>query len=392
MKTNQPSALRHLAAALSICGVGLGVPGSAYAVPIQLSTAPVAFSGSASVTDSETTVGPTSNNGASLGTSPLPQFDKSLGVLTGATISLDTSLTNAIRTQSVSATSTAGGGTNANFNVTTSGTGSSTARLQAPGVDSLFSSISASDSCTDKWKQACNDGGSTSGPTATSLSAVVPDGSLNSYVGTASVTVARTAPTLTATQTKSVFSGTESTTYTVTWAGNLSATYDYLLHAAPSFSGTSPQLVLDLDFGTFYLDETAPDLSFSIFNLADNRVGLDLDSILGSGHTTSFLSGLTTFTGLAAGDSEDFTASFLTSTLGSFSASYLLTFSDADVGAASSRKNDFEMTLNLWGVVNERVVRSQVPTNSVPEPATFALLSAGLLGLGWQHKRRRRAN
>ena len=89
------------------------------------------------------------------------------------------------------------------------------------------------------------------------------------------------APTLTANQESDVFTGEESTTYTMTWSGNVSASYDYLLHAAPSFNDSSSVLTLNLDFGTFHVGDVAT-LGFDLFNLADvNRAGLDLDSITG---------------------------------------------------------------------------------------------------------------
>jgi hypothetical protein len=147
-------------------------------------------------------------------------------------------------------------------------------------------------------------------------------------------------------QTSNQFTGTESTAYTVDWSGSLSATYDYLYHAVPSFSDSESLLVLDLNFGTVFQGDNAS-VAFDLYNLAGDRVGLDLDSIAGSGGTGSFLSDLTLFTDLDAGASKTYWASLLTDSLGTFSASYLLTFSDADVGAAASRTNNFQMTLNL---------------------------------------------
>src|SRR5574337_18579 len=85
-----------------------------------------------------------------LGTRSLSQFNPNLGVLTGATLNLDST-----RTQAAQVQSTAGGGTGANVDVTSNGTGSSSAQLSAAGVSAGFSPLSASDSCTGKWKGDC---------------------------------------------------------------------------------------------------------------------------------------------------------------------------------------------------------------------------------------------
>jgi hypothetical protein len=210
---------------------------------------------------------------------------------------------------------------------------------------------------------------------------LVAAGSLDSYVGGGTVLATLTAPTLTATQGAGTFPGAESTTYSVDWTGKLSATYDYLLHAKGSFDGTS-QLTLDLDFGTVFLGDSAS-LGFSIFNASGDRVGLDLDSILGSGDTAKLFTNLSLFSGLGAGSSNTFLASFDTSSLGLFSASYTLGLSDADVGASSSRFKNYSLTLNLKGEVRER------QSNGIPEPGILGLLGIGLLGLAMGRRQRR---
>jgi len=356
-------------------GAGCLLPVGAGAV--TMTTAPVAFSGSASVSGTEGG-GATTDSDRSLGSSAIAQFDSDLGVLMGATLNLSST-----RTQTVWVTATAGGGTSANFDVTTNGQGASTARIVAPGVAADFSSVSASDSCTGKWKNDCTGTATSSPATATSLAGGVPDASLDSYVGSGTVTVARTAPALTASQLSGVFSGTETTTSTVTWAGTLGATYEYLLHAAPSFGDEAGLLTLDLDFGDVFQGDLASQ-SFEIFNLGLDRVALDLDSITGSGDVTRLFTDLSAFAGLVSGDGDSYRATLDTTALGSFAATYLLGFSDADVGAASSRR-DFLLTLKLSGNV---VARQPDVRNSVPEPATFALFSLGIAAIPFVRRRR----
>ena len=116
------------------------------------------------------------------------------------------------------------------------------------------------------------------------------------------VTVDRTAPTLNATQELDVFTGTETTQYDLTWAGNLSATYTYLKHAAPSFESGSSIDSLTLDFGSVEQNSTIGSLGFSIFNLADaDRTGLDLISINATGDASVFGTDLIAFANLSQG-------------------------------------------------------------------------------------------
>jgi len=370
-----PTPFRQLAGFALVVSAIMPLPAGALAINSPL----VPFTNSASVTDGEGGTA-TANNGVSLGTSAITQFNPSQGVLLGATVNV-----TSIRTQTTQVTSTAGGGTGANSNVASNGIGSSTANISAPGVNQTFSTVSASDACTGKRKNDCTDSATSSAPVSTNLSAVIPSASLDGYVGVGNVTATRTAPILTATQADDVFTGIESTQSVITWTGNISATYDYLLHAAPSFDDGSALLTLDLDFGTLSVGQLAV-LGFDIFNLPNvDRVGMDLDGLTGIGDTTKLFTDLVVFDALVEGSSSHWLATLDTSIAGIYKASYSLALSDADVGAASSRANNLALTLNLTGVVVER--ERVAATNGVPEPTTLALLGMGIAGLAASRRR-----
>ena len=356
--------LRRITLALGVWALSLG---SAHAALIY-DTSIVSFTNTASVTDAEGNPKSTSNDNASLGTSDLEQFDATFGVLTGVTINLDST-----RTQSVTVASTAGGGNGNNNDRTTTGSGKSTAGISAPGVSYTFTTeITASGDCTGPRYDTCsNTTTATAVPTTQNLSAT---GSLNSYVGSGTVAVDLTAPTLSASQSNGLFTGDETTQYELTWTGDLSATYTYLKHAAPSFnSGTSIDS-LALDFGSVVQNSSVNPLDFSIFNLANpDRTDLDLISFTATGDSSVLDSGLTTFTNLSQGTDQLFYATLDTTNPGSFSVTYKLTLSDAaNIGAADSQ-HTYYLYLTLTGIVGD--------VTSVPVPDTVWLFGSGLIGI-----------
>lgn len=122
-------------------------------------------------------------------------------------------------------------------------------------------------------------------------------------------------------------------------------------HANPSFSSTADVNAITLDFGTIAQGSQVPTFSFDLFNLSSTAgytAGLDLDSIVSSGNTSAFGTTLSAFSALPALDSRSFVASLSTSTVGSFSALYTLTFSDENLPGAIGVG---QLTVSLTGSV-----------------------------------------
>ncbi|MCQ8127452.1 hypothetical protein [Methylomonas rivi] len=342
---------------------------------LTTSSGAVGFSGSASVSASGTSVASASNsnNNASIANVSLGQFNAANGVLTGVDLQLTS---NRLQVIDGYGYKNNGPGRDA------SGSGSSTAALAAIGAAANFSTAisQTGGACSLAMGPTgfteCSWGPNSSAATATNATASVANSNLDDYVGNGSVNAALSLPTLQATTTLSRTQGQTSgstTHYSVEWAGDLQANYSYLLHAAASFDGSSVSNVLTLDFGNV-AQNSAASLNFALFNMADaDRIGLDLDGVVGSGDTAAFETGLSAFADLAQGGSQAFVANLLTANTGAFSAQYLLNLSDADLGAGSTRQT-YQLTLNLVGNVS-----------AVPVPGAvwlFGSALAGLVGVG----------
>ncbi|PPD33036.1 MAG: PEP-CTERM sorting domain-containing protein [Methylomonas sp.] len=342
---------------------------------LTTTTGPVSFSGSATVSASGTSVlsKTNSNNNASIANVSLGQFNAANGVLTGVDLQLTSN-----RQQTIDGYGYKNNGPGRDA----SGSGSSTAAMAAIGAAANFATAitQTGGACSLAHGPTgftdCSWGPNASTANATNATASVADANLDDYVGNGSVSASLTLPTLSATTTLSRTQGQTSgstTNYLLEWAGDLQANYSYLLHAAASFDGSSVSNVLTLDFGSI-TQNSAASLNFGLFNLADaNRIGLDLDSVNGSGDTGAFSTDLSLFSGLAQGGSQFFIANLLTANTGTFSAQYLLNLSDEDLGASSTRQN-YQLTLNLTG----NVVAATAP---VPVPGAVWLFGSAMLSM-----------
>lgn len=344
--------------------------------------------GKSTASDGKTN-GTANTNMDTLQTAKVAKFDSSVGVLTGAIVNLTSTYK-----QTTNVTVAAGGtGANSDGTYTAKGTGSGSVKLGIPvGVNGAGASLNdVKDSCTvvsGKIKAACDNG---SNFTQVNDNTTVSSTALNAYVGSGSFLADLIAASNSAETTQNDFGGVASTTSTINWKGNLSATYSYLLHAAQSFDANSSMTALTLDFGDVYLNDVVGDKNFSIANLLDaNRVGLKLTDIVETGDANNvFSTSLSMFNNLAQGNTNNYSASFLATTLGNNSATYQLTLADAApdvVFASSSLGQGYNLTLNLKANVLQRL--GAPAASDVPEPASLMLLGLGALGLCVQRKRR----
>jgi hypothetical protein len=365
-------------ALIAAFGAMLTLPTFAHATVMQ-STAAAEFKLSEYVDDKIDLTKPgASTRNVNLGTTQVNKFNASTGVLTGAKVNLTSK-----QEQVTFVTTTSAAGGNNKEDGSASGLGSSTVKLVVPNnVSETFSTLTQDDTCGGKVKSACVGLASTK---EESRVVAISSAYLSDYAGSGTFGVNHTAA-LSAETISNTLHGEATTRSTVNWNGNLSATYSYLEHAAQSFGSTSA-VELNLDFGTVYLGDTVASQAFSIFNLAGDRVALQLTGFSASGDSSNlFSTDLDYFSNLAAGISKAFQASFQASALGSFGATYQLTLADVapDVAyAANTLGLGYGLTLNLSGNVVERPVE-----NDVPEPASLMLLGVGAAALGASRKRK----
>ncbi len=122
-------------------------------------------------------------------------------------------------------------------------------------------------------------------------------------------------------------------------------------HATPSFAPASSLTSLSHDFGNLAIGAGSPSFNFDVYNLlatAGFTANMDFDSVTPSGSSAAFTTNLAASAGslvLAGGASHTFTSSLTAMTVGTFSASYILNFSDENIAGALNKS----ITLMLTG-------------------------------------------
>jgi hypothetical protein len=124
-------------------------------------------------------------------------------------------------------------------------------------------------------------------------------------------------------------------------------------HATPSFSPVLLVTSLPHDFGIVTTANPTQTFNFDVFNMlaaAGYTANMDFDSIVPPGDSGVFTTNAAASAGslvLAGGASHTFTAMMSTATIGSFSATYTLNFSDENLVGALNKS----LTLSLFGQV-----------------------------------------
>ncbi|WP_166430479.1 choice-of-anchor E domain-containing protein [Polymorphobacter arshaanensis] len=325
-----------------------------------------------------TTTAPTNANSVNVA-----QYNTANGILTGASVLVNTAVSTTIRV--TGDVEDSGNGRTVAAEAALAGT------VAGGGVSFTSSTLTANKGCSgNNCKQSpSNQTATTSG--SINSSATVPLANLASYAGTGNVTFTQSAAgsTKVTLGTKGK-SGTADGLFTfggVTPANNIySITYDYLNFANPSFDGLTNVSSIDLDFGSLITGSGPITLNFSIFNIGNaNSAGVSLNSIARSNNNADFTTTLANFSDLVGGASSSFAMTFLPTVLGASTDTFTLDLADyAPAGSIGAKT--YQLKVNTIGNV---LAPPPPPVTSVPEPQVWALLVAGFGLTGFGQRRRR---
>lgn len=304
---------------------------------------------------------------------PISQFGPASGILLAARVTASVP---------VSVTTFVTGVVPANGpNRTITSTATYTGAITAPGITIAGTPLVATKGCSGgNCANSPNNQTAVTTGTIAGTASVAP-GSLASYYGVGSVSVA-TAGTLNAAVANgsNVTSGKGDAIVSRTAESSYAIAYDYLNFSQPSFSGSSAQNTLSLDFGTRALNSGQVTLTFTLYNIGNaNSAGFDLLAVGRDTGNPLFTSTLAPFTNsVAGGASRSFSMIFDPSTLGSQFDAFQLRLRDsaADVGTGIGAR-EYDLVLNVAGLVN------------LPEPGTWVMMIAGFGLIGVSMRRRR---
>jgi hypothetical protein len=196
----------------------------------------------------------------------------------------------------------------------------------------------------------------------------------NSFVGAGTIASTLTVtPSVQITNERDII-GEQATLAVSGLVANQSLTYTYLLHANASFSSAADTNVLSQTGMT-----AGNPVAFSVFTLgtSSTTARLDFVNVQCQGDCSAFTVTAPSISNLGAGSSRSGSATLVANDGRHYAATYLFTYKDDNATGATASHLTNALTLNLESVA------------PVPEPASWALLSLGLIGLAWRARKKK---